>query len=71
MRRFISTAGTAAKRAPWPMPGCRALFRRFAHACERYRQRQHLAELDADQLADIGLTRRDVDRECARPFWEV
>ncbi|WP_316014228.1 DUF1127 domain-containing protein [Roseobacter sp. HKCCA0434] len=36
-------------------------------ACARSRRR--LAELDADRLADLGLTRAEVARECAKPFW--
>ncbi|EKF19223.1 DUF1127 domain-containing protein [Nitratireductor pacificus] len=44
---------------------------RLARASARYRQRRHLAELDDHQLADIGLTRRDVERECAKPFWRA
>jgi uncharacterized protein YjiS (DUF1127 family) len=35
---------------------------------ERRNQRLALAELTDEQLDDIGLTRRDVEREC-RPFW--
>ena len=49
----------------------RAILRRFVLASERYRQRRHLEELDDHQLADVGLTRRDVKRECAKPFWEL
>lgn len=36
---------------------------------ERRNQRRTLAELTDEQLDDIGLTRRDVEREC-RPFWK-
>jgi uncharacterized protein YjiS (DUF1127 family) len=36
---------------------------------ERAAQRRALAELDDRMLKDIGLTRADVDRECAKPFW--
>lgn len=36
---------------------------------ERWRQRLHLSELDEHLLADIGLRREDVRRECAKPFW--
>ncbi|WP_159589915.1 DUF1127 domain-containing protein [Chelativorans xinjiangense] len=36
---------------------------------ERRRQRLHLSELDDHLLADVGLTREDVRRECASPFW--
>jgi uncharacterized protein YjiS (DUF1127 family) len=36
---------------------------------ERRNQRLALAELTDEQLDDIGLNRRDVEREC-RPFWK-
>ncbi|MBD0414888.1 DUF1127 domain-containing protein [Oryzicola mucosus] len=36
---------------------------------QRHRQRLHLDELSDDHLRDIGLSRRDVERECAKPFW--
>lgn len=36
---------------------------------ERARQRRHLSELDERMLQDIGVTRADVDREIAKPFW--
>ncbi|MEJ6781755.1 DUF1127 domain-containing protein [Aminobacter sp. Piv2-1] len=36
---------------------------------DRQLQRLHLSDLDDKALEDIGLTRRDVERECARPFW--
>ena len=33
------------------------------------RQHRHLARLDATALCDPGLTRGDVARELAQPFW--
>jgi uncharacterized protein YjiS (DUF1127 family) len=36
---------------------------------ERARQRDHLESLDDAMLKDIGLSRADVDREAAKPFW--
>lgn len=36
---------------------------------ERARQRRQLSELDERMLQDIGVTRADVDREIAKPFW--
>lgn len=36
---------------------------------ERARQRRQLLELDDRMLKDIGVTRADVDREIAKPFW--
>lgn len=38
---------------------------------ERAHQRASLAALDDHMLADIGLTRVDVHRECRKPFWIV
>ncbi|WP_235911936.1 DUF1127 domain-containing protein [Mesorhizobium xinjiangense] len=52
--------------------------RRFRRACiavasayDRWLQRQALAELDDRLLDDIGLTRRDVERECAKIVWST
>lgn len=36
-----------------------------------YRQRRALAALDADALADLGLTRTEADAEAARPVWDA
>ncbi len=36
-----------------------------------HRQRQSLRGMDAARLADIGLTARQADAECNRPFWDV
>lgn len=36
----------------------------------RVSARQNLSELDEHLLADIGLTRRQVSREVAKPFWK-
>ncbi len=44
---------------------------RLALASERYRQRRTLTDLTDEQLRDVGLTRRDVQRECAKPFWDI
>ncbi len=38
-----------------------------ARSSERYR----LAELEAHQLEDMGLTRADVTAECSKPFWRA
>jgi uncharacterized protein YjiS (DUF1127 family) len=43
----------------------------ITRAYGRYRQRQALAELDDRMLADIGLGRNDVARECAKSWWPV
>ena len=36
----------------------------------RSRHRQILSELDDRMLRDVGLTRADVHREVAKPFWQ-
>lgn len=36
---------------------------------ERAYQRRVLSTLDARMLKDLGLTRADVERETAKPFW--
>jgi uncharacterized protein YjiS (DUF1127 family) len=41
----------------------------LAHRLIRHRQRQRMGELDARQLADLGITRAQADREARKPFW--
>ena len=36
---------------------------------ERAHQRHELAKLDAHRLKDIGVSRDQVEREIAKPFW--
>jgi len=36
---------------------------------DRHEQRRDLASLDDHMLHDIGLSRADVEREAAKPFW--
>ena len=38
---------------------------------DRRAQRADLAELDDHMLHDIGLSRADVEREVAKPFWRA
>ncbi|MCT7374012.1 DUF1127 domain-containing protein [Chelativorans salis] len=38
--------------------------------CDRVRERRRLSDLTDRLLDDIGLTRADVEREAARPFWQ-
>lgn len=37
---------------------------------QRWQQRAHLDELDDRLLRDVGLTRDQVRRECAKWFWQ-
>ena len=36
---------------------------------QRVNERQHLRDLDDRMLSDMGLSRADVDKEVAKPFW--
>jgi uncharacterized protein YjiS (DUF1127 family) len=36
---------------------------------DRARSRHALQQLDDRMLRDIGVTRADVERQCAKPFW--
>ncbi|MBM1219711.1 DUF1127 domain-containing protein [Ponticoccus sp. SC2-23] len=36
-----------------------------------WRQRRHLARLDRDLLADLGLCADEAQKEAARPIWDV
>ena len=38
---------------------------------DRRAQRMELAELDDHMLHDVGLSRADVEREVAKPFWRA
>lgn len=59
---------------PWGEPP-RGLWRRVLAWCrdaaERRRSRQLLAELDATQLRDIGVSRGDALIEARKPFWRL
>jgi uncharacterized protein YjiS (DUF1127 family) len=60
--------------ARWPLllrlrRAARAVVLWLDRVIERRNQHLALAELTDEQLDDIGLTRRDVEREC-RPFWK-
>jgi len=52
-----------------PIPRLVAGVRLIAQWIETARQRQALAELDERMLRDIGITRVEVARECAKLFW--
>lgn len=44
---------------------------RLSAAVSLRRQRQALSRLDAERLADIGVTRDEAAAESARPVWDV
>jgi uncharacterized protein YjiS (DUF1127 family) len=46
-----------------------AILSRISRAFECARQRRALSGLSDEMLRDLGLTRDDVARESAKPFW--
>jgi uncharacterized protein YjiS (DUF1127 family) len=53
-----------------PRPFWRAAVECLSLWRNRARQRRQLATLEDRMLADIGINRCDVMRECAKRFWE-
>lgn len=47
------------------------IYRWFGAALERRQSRRELLELDERTLRDIGVSREDVEREAAKPFWRL
>ena len=47
------------------------IFGRLTDYAALYRQRRALARLDAQALADIGLSQSDAQSEAKRPIWDV
>lgn len=64
-----SSATRAAQRAAGRWAGLRDLLTWIAALWQTHRDRRELAMLSDAMLADIGLTRADVERELARPIW--
>ena len=57
-------------RGPSPRRFLPTLLSRFRGWRERARGRHLLQQLDDRMLRDVGLTRSDVERECANHFWQ-
>ena len=57
---FSSSAGHPVKR----------LFAAIVTWQQRYDLRQHLLEMDAHLLDDIGFSRAEARQEAAKPFWK-
>jgi uncharacterized protein YjiS (DUF1127 family) len=54
-----------------PTPAADRLLTLLAEWRRRLRSRAALARLCDRDLRDIGLTRSDLARECAKPFWRA
>ena len=54
---------------PAALPGHRHAWLACDQAITRRRERRALEALDDRQLADVGLTRAQVQREARNPFW--
>lgn len=64
----------AAPRSPgthWDAPAAARLLPLLAEWRRRLRSRAALARLGDRDLRDIGLSRGDLARECAKPFWRA
>jgi uncharacterized protein YjiS (DUF1127 family) len=64
--RTLDRGRTAATAPARPGAGVLATLRAWT---ERWRHRTRLLELDDRMLRDVGLSRADVEREAAKPFW--
>jgi uncharacterized protein YjiS (DUF1127 family) len=53
-----------------PRVGIRSVVDWLMRLLERANQRRDLSELSDNQLADIGVTRREAAREAGKWFWE-
>ncbi|ARO15196.1 hypothetical protein BVG79_01854 [Ketogulonicigenium robustum] len=53
------------------LPASRGFFARIVLALRVRQERRHLAELDDALLADIGLTRTQVQDEAKRTMWDL
>lgn len=67
MTAHVSSSAVLAPRMPKAASGLNFLF----HSLAVWRQRQHLARLDAHLLDDIGLSAREAATEIKRPLWDV
>jgi len=68
LRSLVPTDRLLKVLAPrWPIN----LLTRFLDWRERARGRHLLRQLDDRMLRDVGLSRSDVDRECAKHFWQA
>ena len=57
-------------RRPFPLV-TRFRVRLLSRWYDRHLQRLDLAEIDDHLLRDLGLTREEVRRECAKSFWRA
>lgn len=52
-------------------PAKRSVLSTFGHMLALMRQRRHLARLDDRALQDIGVTRREAEKEAGRYVWDA
>jgi uncharacterized protein YjiS (DUF1127 family) len=72
METAMSISSSTTHAAPRSVPrlsSVRDLLTWIAMLWQTHRDRRELAMLSDAMLADIGLTRADVERELARPIW--
>lgn len=67
----FSTNITSSKSASFALPSIRSLVKMISKMNSVRRQRRELAELDMDQLEDLGIRREDAIAESRRFSWDV
>lgn len=68
MADFIASNGLRPTRSAVSRP---SVLGRIAAALAVWRQRRTLSHLPDHLRADVGLAERDIEREIARPIWDV
>ena len=68
-QRPIDPRSAPSPLAPWARQMARML-QHLGEWRERARSRRLLQQLDDRMLRDVGLSRADVARECAKHFWD-
>jgi uncharacterized protein YjiS (DUF1127 family) len=66
---FHCTCQEQDHRTSYLRQGLGTLVATVSHWHSKSRQRQALAELDSQQLNDIGITRAAAQHEARKPFW--
>jgi len=67
--RSVRLAAPDAHVAASPVDHLSRLIARLQTFWQRAQQRHELAQLNDEQLRDVGLDRRTVEREWRKPFW--
>ncbi|MEZ8303641.1 DUF1127 domain-containing protein [Vibrio splendidus] len=64
------TAGTNSHQALFSSLSVKKFYSKFRRYLQKRRTRKHLAELSANLLEDVGITRDQANEEVRKEFWE-